>query len=60
MIATENVQRRATKLVSSIRNVISEQTETSRTTITGIQERKMNEVYKIMNNIDHIEEDVFF
>ena len=62
MIAIENVQRIATKLISCISN-LSYQVRLKHLGIPSPEYRRnradLIEIYKIMNNIDYIEKDVF-
>ena len=56
MIAIENVQRRASKLVSNIKH-LSYQERFKENWRKGAD---LIEVYKIINNIDQVEKDKFF
>ena len=63
MIAIENVQRRATQLVTSIKH-LSYQERLKKLGLPSLEYRceraDLIVVYKIMNNIDQVETDTFF
>ena len=63
MIEIENVQRRATKLVTSIKH-LSYQERLKQLGLPSLEYRceraDLIDVYKIMNNIDQVEKDKFF